>query len=137
MVMQRIFPAIIAQNQKEFNTKIIKIRNISRIIHLDFMDGKFVKNKSLGLDLKLKKGFYYHAHLMVNNPKRYVERYKGRIGLFLNQWESIKNKKGYLFMKRNKIALIGGGQIGGNLALLAAQKELGDMSYSISPRQRE
>ena len=30
-------------------------------------------------------------------------------------------------MKRNKIALIGGGQIGGNLALLAAQKELGDI----------
>ena len=30
-------------------------------------------------------------------------------------------------MKRNKIALIGGGQIGGNLALLAAQKELGDV----------
>ena len=30
-------------------------------------------------------------------------------------------------MKRNKISLIGGGQIGGNLALLAAQKELGDI----------
>ncbi len=30
-------------------------------------------------------------------------------------------------MKRNKIALIGGGQIGGNLALLIAQKELGDV----------
>ena len=30
-------------------------------------------------------------------------------------------------MKRNKITLIGGGQIGGNLALLAAQKELGDI----------
>jgi len=30
-------------------------------------------------------------------------------------------------MARNKIALIGAGQIGGNLALLAAQKELGDV----------
>ena len=30
-------------------------------------------------------------------------------------------------MSRPKIALIGGGQIGGNLALLAAQKELGDI----------
>ena len=30
-------------------------------------------------------------------------------------------------MKRNKISLIGGGQIGGNLALLCAQKELGDI----------
>ena len=30
-------------------------------------------------------------------------------------------------MSRKKIALIGGGQIGGNLALLAVQKELGDV----------
>ena len=30
-------------------------------------------------------------------------------------------------MARKKIALIGGGQIGGNLALMAAQKELGDV----------
>ena len=30
-------------------------------------------------------------------------------------------------MARKKITLIGGGQIGGNLALLAAQKELGDI----------
>lgn len=30
-------------------------------------------------------------------------------------------------MNRKKIALIGGGQIGGNLALIAAQKELGDV----------
>ena len=30
-------------------------------------------------------------------------------------------------MSKKKIALIGGGQIGGNLALLAAQKELGDI----------
>ena len=30
-------------------------------------------------------------------------------------------------MPRNKITLIGGGQIGGNLALLCAQKELGDV----------
>ena len=30
-------------------------------------------------------------------------------------------------MNKPKIALIGGGQIGGKLALLAAQKELGDV----------
>src|SRR5256885_8751116 len=32
-----------------------------------------------------------------------------------------------MIMARRKIALIGAGQIGGNLALLAAQKELGDV----------
>ena len=30
-------------------------------------------------------------------------------------------------MARKKIALVGGGQIGGNLALMAVQKELGDV----------
>ena len=30
-------------------------------------------------------------------------------------------------MARRKIALIGGGQIGGTLALLAAQREMGDV----------
>ena len=30
-------------------------------------------------------------------------------------------------MAKNKILLVGGGQIGGNLALLASQKELGDV----------
>ena len=30
-------------------------------------------------------------------------------------------------MRRKKISLIGGGQIGGNLALIASQKELGDV----------
>ena len=39
-------------------------------------------------------------------------------------------------MNRKKIVLIGGGQIGGNLALLATQKELGDVViYDIPPAE--
>src|SRR5215217_8855018 len=37
------------------------------------------------------------------------------------------NIAGYRLMARKKIALIGAGQIGGTLALLAATKELGDV----------
>ena len=37
-------------------------------------------------------------------------------------------------MSRKKIALIGGGQIGGNLALIAAQKELGDITIFDIPK---
>ena len=40
-------------------------------------------------------------------------------------------------MRRKKISLIGGGQIGGNLALLAAQKELGDIVICLPLAQRE
>ena len=39
---------------------------------------------------------------------------------------SNKSSEGFI-MSKPKISLIGGGQIGGNLALLAAQKELGDI----------
>ncbi len=39
-------------------------------------------------------------------------------------------------MPRPKIALIGGGQIGGNLALLAAQKELGDVIIFDIPKAK-
>ena len=39
-------------------------------------------------------------------------------------------------MSRKKIALIGGGQIGGNLALLAAQKELGDIVIFDIPKAK-
>ena len=39
-------------------------------------------------------------------------------------------------MKRSKITLIGGGQIGGNLALISAQKELGDVVlFDIPPAE--
>ena len=37
-------------------------------------------------------------------------------------------------MSRPKISLIGGGQIGGNLALLAAQKELVMLLFLIYPK---
>ena len=37
-------------------------------------------------------------------------------------------------MSRPKISLIGGGQIGGNLALIAAQKELGDITIFDIPK---
>jgi len=45
-----------------------------------------------------------------------------------------KTRKGGFIMSRKKIALIGGGQIGGNLALIAAQKELGDIVISDIPK---
>jgi len=105
--MQNVFPAIIAKNQKEFNSVIKKLEGISRIIHLDFMDGKFVDNKSLNFNIRLKGGCYYHAHLMVDNPKKYIEKYKKQVELFLNHWESIKNKQKYIDWLRKNNLLVG------------------------------
>ena len=67
----RIIPAIIAKNQKEFDDRLDKVKN-NNLIHLDVMDGNFVKNKSLNFDLELPRK-KYQVHLMTSNPKRWLE----------------------------------------------------------------
>ena len=70
----QIIPSIIAKNQAELNKRLSKIINLSSIIQLDIMDGKFVKNKSLWFDFKLphKPRKTYEAHLMVKEPLIWV-----------------------------------------------------------------
>lgn len=51
-----------------------------RWIHLDIMDGHFVPNLSMGFPLveSLRRhfpSFHLHAHLMIAEPERYVERF--------------------------------------------------------------
>ena len=78
-MLNRIIPALIAKNQKELNERIKKVGKHTRVFHLDIMDGKFVKNKSLDFDFKLPKKFSYGAHLMVKDPKKYIEKHWKRL----------------------------------------------------------
>ena len=66
----RIIPALIAKSQKEFDERFSKIKNLSNTFHLDVMDGKFVKNRSLMFNFKLPKNKKYVAHLMIKNPEQ-------------------------------------------------------------------
>ena len=51
--MERVvIPSIIAKSQKELDERISKID--SNIYQLDFMDGKFVRNKSLMFEFKVE-----------------------------------------------------------------------------------
>jgi len=60
----KIVPTIFSLNKKKFERRFEKIVKISNKIQIDFIDGKFVPNKSLGLkeipDLKKYKKLLKH-----------------------------------------------------------------------------
>jgi ribulose-phosphate 3-epimerase len=77
--MRKIIPTIFAHNKKEFDERFKKLLPISKDFQIDFMDGKFVKGKSVKIhdipDLKkYKKSF--EAHLMVTNPEKDIIKLK-------------------------------------------------------------
>ena len=106
-----IIPAIIANSQKELNERLNKIKNISRIFHLDVMDGKFVKNKSLMFDFKVPRLKRYQAHLMVKNPKNWINKNWKKVNTIIFHEEVFKKRKGveeligFIKKKKRKVGL--------------------------------
>lgn len=101
---QKIFPAIIAKNQKELNESFQRWENSVKELHLDVIDGKFVPNLSLNFALHLSKKFVYNAHLMMKNPETWIKKHlkQKEIKLFIPQFEEIKDKEKYLaWMKQH------------------------------------
>jgi len=88
-----ILPSIIANSQKELDERINKVKNSSRTFHLDIMDGKFVKNKSLIFDFKVLKRKKYQAHLMVNNPLLWINKNWKKVDVIIFHLEPFKNEK--------------------------------------------
>ena len=70
--------------------------SLADYIHLDIMDGKFVKNKTWTLS-EVKKIISYSklpldVHLMVDNPKKYIEDYALLNTSYLTfHYEAVKN----------------------------------------------
>ena len=79
MKTPEIVPTIFSLNKKEFKRRFEKIVKVSNKIQIDFMDGKFVPNKSLELkeipDLKKYKKTF-EAHLMVFHPEKWFKECK-------------------------------------------------------------
>lgn len=89
-----IIPSIIAKNQKELDSRIRKVK-FSKVIHLDVMDGKFVKNKSLIFDFKISKRFFlklrkrkYEVHLMMKSPLSWIKKNYKKVNLIIIHIES-------------------------------------------------
>ena len=104
---QLIFPAILSNSQKEINQDFKKLKGIASYLHLDVVDGKFAPNKSFWFKFKLSKNFKYLAHLMINNPEKWIEKNLSKIELFIPHFEEIKDKDKYIRWmksKRKKVA---------------------------------
>jgi len=91
--MKKIIPSLIATTQEELDKRFNIIKNYFKIFHLDIMDGKFVKNKSLFFDFKMpKKEFKYETHLMLDNPKKWIEKNWKKSGLIIFHIEALKSE---------------------------------------------
>ena len=100
-----IIPSIIANSQKELNERIKKVN--SKIYQLDIMDGKFVKSKSLWFDFKLPKGKKYEAHLMIENPRFWIEKNWKKAASIIFHAESFGNAEGIIKLIRSKKKKVG------------------------------
>lgn len=86
----KIIPAIIAKDQKQLEEMIAKVDPFVDLIQLDVMDGKFVKNKSNYFNFKLPtKSVKYEAHLMVEDPIGWIEKYGERVDTIIVHYESV------------------------------------------------
>lgn len=77
MIQVKIIPTVFALDSESFNKKLDKLI-FSKILHLDFMDGVFTKNKSVEfadyIKIREYKNIFFEAHLMAYNPTIYLEQ---------------------------------------------------------------
>lgn len=74
--MHNIIPGILEIEWEEIEKKLSIIRQFSKFVHIDFLDGKFSKDISF-LDPtpfeKFSQDFFMEAHLMVEDPTSYIK----------------------------------------------------------------
>jgi ribulose-phosphate 3-epimerase len=72
-----VVPAILSQSVADFKEKLGRVRGFPELsaVHVDFADGRFVKNKTLlpAQISALPMDYVFSAHLMVERPQEYVE----------------------------------------------------------------
>jgi ribulose-phosphate 3-epimerase len=87
-----IIPAVIAKTQKELDDIFSRIKDSARLLQLDIMDGEFVPNNSLDFDFRLpEKKYLYEAHLMIDDPEKWVDENWERVDAVIAHFESVKN----------------------------------------------
>lgn len=69
-----VLPAVLAKNLSEYIEKLSLLKTFAKKVHVDFVDGRFAKNKTiLPYDLGSQDWpFSFVAHLMVEEPERYL-----------------------------------------------------------------
>lgn len=103
----KIIPTLIAKNQKELNLILDKYKNYFNYFQVDVMDGKFVKNKSNWFNFKLSKNCKYEAHLMVDNPERWIIKNYKKFDVLIANFERVKNPMKLIEFVKDKNKKIG------------------------------
>lgn len=97
-----IIPAVIAASQDELDDILIKIGNFASLLQLDVMDGKFVPSHSLNFDFRVpEKKYEYEAHLMVESPKDWTERFGNKVDSVIAHIESTQNPEKLIKIVKN------------------------------------
>jgi len=98
-----IIPSIIAKSQEELEKVVNKVKDHSKILQLDIMDGKFVPTHSLDFDFKLPEtNCKYEAHLMVSNPEKWIEKHYKITDVILVHIESTNNPEKIIELVKSK-----------------------------------
>jgi len=73
--MQKVVPAILTADPAELQEGLKVLRNQTKWVQIDIMDGRFVPNTSINL-FELGEAYQFfnlEIHLMVQNPEKYFE----------------------------------------------------------------
>ena len=73
--MQKVVPAILTKSSQELQAQLRTLKDKSRWVQIDIMDGKFVPSVSINL-VQLQEAsqfFNLEIHLMVKDPEKYLE----------------------------------------------------------------
>ena len=75
----KIIPTVFSHNKNEFDKRYANVSRLSKEIQVDFMDGKFVKARSVlvsSIQNLKSKNKVFEAHLMTENPEKYLSLLK-------------------------------------------------------------
>ena len=95
--MRKIIPTVLEKNFDEFKKKLKIAESLSKLIQIDVADGKFVRNKTIGINelKKIKTKSKIEYHLMVENPEKYINALSKNADLITIHIE-IKNPEKYV-----------------------------------------
>jgi len=103
-----IIPAIIAKTQKELDDSLSKVEEYSELVQLDILDGTFVPNRSLDFDFDVSNSnLMFEAHLMINNPLKWIENNWRKVNTIIVHFESCENPKDIIHYVKKKGKKIG------------------------------
>ena len=84
-----IVPAVIASTPDELATALEKLKGIAKRVQLDVMDGKFVSNTSLMFEFEIPEHFEYEAHLMIEDPLKWIDMKSSKVDAAILQVETL------------------------------------------------